>query len=75
MSEDRDYAVGAAFQPRSCAFNDYLLRLLCLLLLWDIRCVMPLTAYCAKRPELVEGLTAYRSPFTIYVLNGFNDLQ
>ena len=24
---------------------------------------LPLTAYCAKRPELVEGLTAYHLPF------------
>ena len=26
------------------------------------------TAYCAKRPEPVEGLTAYRLPLTIYRL-------
>jgi hypothetical protein len=29
--------------------------------IWDVRCEKPLTAYCAKRPELVIGITAYHS--------------
>jgi hypothetical protein len=32
-------------------------------------CDIPLAAYCAKRPEPVEGLTAYRFPFPVYNLS------